>query len=465
MTRLRPSRDRAAVGLLLLAGLALRLFFVYRHSFVAGDSLLYQDIALNWLHAHVYGLSTDGAPRPTLIRLPGYPLVLAVLAFAFDQRLQADPGTLRSFLPVLYLQVFVDLATCVLAASLASKLFRRRAGFAALAATALCPFTANYCAVPLTETLTLFTTVLAFWAARRWRERRTFARLTLLGAALGYSILLRPDQALLTLAVLPLLWAVQRGSSLRLRCKPLVVCTAMVALPFVPWTVRNAITLHVFQPLAPRLANDPGERVPRGFQHWYRTFGVDFASTEDAYWNYPEQPVDPGDLPNRAFDSAGQRSETYLLLHEAAAYNRLQPAIDARFEALAQQRVHANPLRYYVALPVARLMDMLLRPRVEMLPVAERWWQFRLYPGQALFALLYAGLNLALLIAACAALPRAWRLNPSMTAAICGYMLLRCALLLTLDNAEQRYTLEFIPLWILLGSALLAGPFGTVRNA
>ena len=64
----RRLTTRAMVALLLLCGLLLQVFFLRRYAFLAGDSLLYQDIALNWLHAHVYGLSTDAAPRPTLIR-------------------------------------------------------------------------------------------------------------------------------------------------------------------------------------------------------------------------------------------------------------------------------------------------------------------------------------------------------------------------------------------------------------
>ena len=440
---------RLTVALLLLAGLLLRLFFVRYHAFVSGDSLLYQDIAQNWVHAHVYGLSTDGAPRPTLIRLPGYPLVLAALGLVFDPLLPADPGTLRSFLPVLYLQVVVDLGACLLLGSLAGRLFGDRAKISAIAMAALCPFTANYTAVPLTEVFTGFTIVLAFWSAQHWRDQPRLRWLLLLAGALSFGILLRPDQGLLAAACLPLLWRDGRRA-----WRPLLLCAVLTALPFVPWTLRNARTFHVLQPLAPRLANDPGETVPRGFQRWFRTFAIDFSSTEDAYWNYPEQPVDPHDLPRRAFDSAAQQAATETLLHEAAAFNRLQAGIEIRFARLAEERIQTNRFRYYIALPVARVVNMLLHPRVEMLPIEERWWQWRPDPAKTTFAYAYGALNLALLLAACVSLPRSWRAAPQLTAALCGFMVLRCALLLTLDNAEQRYTLEFVPVWILLASAL-----------
>ena len=451
MIKPRLSTYGVAATALLLAGLALRLFFLRWHAFVAGDSLLYQDIAQNWLHASTYGMSTNGAPRPTLIRLPGYPMVLAALALVFDPLLQADPGTLRSFLPVLYLQVVVDLATCLILAALAGRLFGPRARVAALAMAALCPFTANYTAVPLSEVFTLFTTVLALWSAQRWRDSFQRRWLVLLAGTLSFSILLRPDQGLLAVAILPMLW---HGG--RLGWRPVLLCGMLTALPFVPWTVRNARTFHVFQPLAPRLANDPGERVPRGFQRWYRTFGVDFSSTEEAYWKYPEEPVSPLDLPSRAFDSPAQQAETESLLHEAAAFNRLQPSLDARFAQLAADRIHASPLRYYLVLPVARVLNMLLHPRVEMLPVAERWWVWQPEPDKTAFSYGYGALNLLLLVAACAGVRKAWPQARRFIASVCLYMVLRCVLLLTLDNAEQRYTLEFVPLWILLASALVS---------
>ncbi len=412
--------------------------------------MLYQEIADNWLHAHVYGLSTNDAPRATLIRLPGYPIVLAALEVVFDWSGRWALGSLRSFAPVLYLQVFADLITCLLVGSLAGRLFGRRAGWIALALAALCPFTANYTAVPLTETFTLLTIALALWAAERWRERQSMPLLLVCAAALSFGVLLRPDQALLVLAVVPLLVG-------RYRWRPALLCLVLVAVPFVPWTIRNAVTFHVFQPLAPRFATDPGEPAARGFQRYFRTFGIDFASTEDAYWAYPDSPVDPRTLPARAFDAAPGDPSAADLMHEAAAYSTVQPRLDAQFGILADERAREYPFRTHVVLPVMRLVNMLLHPRVEMLPVDDRWWQYRLHPGATIFAYAYGALNLMLLLAACAGLPRAWRMAPPMTAAVCAYIVLRCLLLATLDNAEQRYTLEFIPLWLLLASAALSG--------
>ena len=56
-------------------------------------------------------------------------------------------------------------------------------------------------------------------------------------------------------------------------------------VPFAFWTARNLRTFHIFEPLAPRYATDPGEFTVPGFQRWMKTWIVDFASTSDIYWN------------------------------------------------------------------------------------------------------------------------------------------------------------------------------------
>ena len=51
-------------------------------------------------------------------------------------------------------------------------------------------------------------------------------------------------------------------------------------------------------------------------------------------------------------------------------------AIDAGFARLASERIAAHPLRYYLWLPLGRVADMWLRPRVENLPIDLDWWVY-----------------------------------------------------------------------------------------
>ena len=135
-----------------LAALALRLLFFFLFPAVTSDSLLYGDIAKNWLQHGIYGITDAGKIIPTAIRLPGYPVLLAALFAIFG---------VDHYRPVLLLQILVDLGTCFLIADMARRVLSPRAAKAAFLLAALCPFFANYAAAALTETLEIFFTTLA----------------------------------------------------------------------------------------------------------------------------------------------------------------------------------------------------------------------------------------------------------------------------------------------------------------
>jgi hypothetical protein len=458
----------------LAAGLALRLWFIFHLPRVAGDTLVYGAIAKNWLLHGVYGFGHMGAApgpvavRPTLIRLPGYPIFLAACFRLFG---------MENYRAVMYVQAAADLLTCWLASALAGRLFGRRAALVVLWLAALCPFTANYVAAPLTETLVLTTIALAFYGFARWQDAGLgYNRwLWVVSAALGYSILLRPDQGLLAAAIVPaMLWhsiASRRQRTPLAAASPVLAMALCAVLPLAPWTLRNWRTFHVFQPLAPRYANDPGELAPRGFARWYRTWAIDFASTDEVYWNYDGNPIQLSDLSARAFHVGSPQADADLRARTAALlddYNEITsetPAIDARFAALAAERIHAHPILYCCALPIARTFDMMLRPRVEMMNIPDEWWSDPVPRAKRIFAPAYATLNFAYVAVAVAGF-LAWRSRRWLTfdgkgfsalaAAMAASILLRTALLLTLDNSEPRYTLEFFPVLLVFAGALFA---------
>jgi hypothetical protein len=448
-------------ALALAAGLALRLWFVAHTARVTGDTLLYGNIARNWMQHGIYSFTpSTGTPAPTLIRLPGFPLFLVACFSIFG---------VEHYTAVMYVQCVIDLCTCLLIAALAGRLFGGRAPnrvmLGALWLSALCPFTAIYTAAPLTEVLTLACIALTFYGLERWREAGLGFNpwLWVTAVAMAYSVLLRPEQGMLAATVIPaMLWMEWRSQqsrrSLWRTAVPVAVAALCVVLPLVPWTVRNWRTFHVLQPLAPRYATDPGEKVSLGFQRWYRTWAIDFASTERVYWNYDSAPVEIGDLPPRAFDSNDQYARTEAILRDYNKDCNATPALDARFEALAEERIHDDPLRYYVALPVARLLNMLFRPRAEMLEIPLEWWRIREHPRTALLAAGLAALNFGYFVLGGLGLWRwrqaGWGPHLALARAMIGFVALRCALLLTLDNSETRYTLEFFPLLMVWGSFL-----------
>jgi hypothetical protein len=465
------------MGAPLVAGLLLRLWFIRHLAHIAGDGLVYADIARNILRHRIYGFTETGPVpgttmiRSTLIRLPGYPLFLAACFRLFG---------IENYRAVLCVQVAADLGTCLLASALAGRLFGQRAALAVLWLAALCPFTANYSAAALTETLVLSCIALVFYGFARWQDAGMgFNRwLWAVVAGLAYGILLRPEQGLMAAAVMPaMLWGAVRGGrgagsrdGLVRAAWPVAAAAMCVLLPLVPWAARNWHTFHVFQPLAPRSASDPGEIEWVGFERWYRTWGIEFASTDAVYWNYDGSRIEVGALPARAFAkgcmahgdarSAALYAPTAALLNDYNQETSGNPRFDARFAALAQERIKANLFCYYIALPAARVLNMMLRPRTEMMPIATQWWQSTQSAGKRAFAAGYAALNFAYFALAICGLV-AWRQSrwagyQELAWAMAASLLLRCALLLTLDNSEPRYTLEFFPVLFTWAGGLFA---------
>jgi Dolichyl-phosphate-mannose-protein mannosyltransferase len=432
----RLPRHWWVVLLALLSGAALRLWFIHAYPEILGDPLIYGSIAKNWMLHGVYGTTTSGSLLPTLIRLPGYPLFLMGCFSLFG---------MEHYHAVMYAQVAVDLATCLLLAAFVGRIWNRKAAWWALWLAVLCPFTANYTAVPLTEVLEVFCIALALYALARFLHTPRWSWAILEAFAWSYAALLRPDGPLLAVALCPaMVWYGRKRWGTARMMRFAVAAGLLSILPFIPWTIRNWRTFHVFQPLAPRTATDPGEFTAPGFERWTKTVCVDFTCTWEVYWNANSDEIHSTDLPSRAFDSPAQYQQTKQLLDDYNQTTTITPALDARFAALAAERIHAHPLRYYIVLPVARVADMWLRPRTSLLWIELRWWQFQRHEGETVFAWAYAGLNLLYLIVAAFGL-RKW---PPLSGAMLAFVLMRCALLATIAAPEPRYTLECFPMII-----------------
>lgn len=438
----------------LLCGAALRVWMLLKFFEVRDDSLLYGGMAKNLLLHGQYAVTDQGGLlHPTLVRLPGYPLFLAACFRLFG---------MENYWAASVIQIVLALAGCFLLAAFAARICPHRHRTAAAQATlwlaALCPFTAIYDAEPLTESLSVLCIALALWSAARFQDQPGWGSALAFTFAVTYSALLRPDGALVGVAlagavVVPLFAFKPGGRSLVLnRFRLLSACLLLALSPFAIWTWRNWHVFHVVQPLAPRYATNPGENTWPGWQRWMKTWCLDFVSTYQVYWNVPGDELDVSALPARAFDSPAQYAETVRL---AADYqsngNELSPQIDSGFGILARERIAAHPLRYYVELPLGRVADMWLRPRVENLPIDLDWWVYNRHYAETRFSWFYAGLNALYLLLAIGGLCLRPRLWPYMLA----YMLMRSALLATIEAPEARYTLECFPMLFALGGVAI----------
>jgi hypothetical protein len=137
--------------LALAAGLLLRLWMLKHFFELYGDPLIYGALGKNLLLHGRYALEgVGGELYPTLIRLPGYPLFLALCFRLFG---------MENYVSAAWVQIALELAGCLLLADFARRIspepLRSGAAHCTLWLAALCPFTAVYAVVPLTESVTL----------------------------------------------------------------------------------------------------------------------------------------------------------------------------------------------------------------------------------------------------------------------------------------------------------------------
>ena len=449
-----------------LGGLILRLWMMKAFPQVSGDALIYGGIARNIvLHGRFAISDGSGVVHNTLIRLPGYPFFLAACFRVLG---------IANYNAVAYLQIAGELAACLLLADFVRRIASPRAGLNTLWFATMCPFTAVYSSAPLTESPTFDMICLALWSLERYlsssrpdpvdtshvKDRR-WIWLALFTVAISFAALLRPDGALLAFALWPALLFSRRQKSLAPALRRALLCGLVSVLPFAVWAGRNWHTFHVFEPLAPRYAGDPGEDPHLGWQHWVKTWCLDFTCTADIYWNVPDGPAVLEDLPSRAFDSEQQRQATAQLFVDYNHDQDLTPEIDRRFQDLANQRIADHPLRSHLLLPLGRLLDMTLRPRVENLPIDERWWQYSQHRPETKFSIVYGVVNLCFLGLGI----WGFRYRPRFWAYMAAYLVLRSLLLMTIEAPETRYTLEFFPVLFATGGIALQRIFTRIKPA
>jgi len=295
------------------------------------DGKVYAQIARNVLEQHVYSNEAEAPYAPTLIRLPGYPLLVAGVYAIFGH---GDNQAVR------VVQALIDTGTCGLIALLAflwepDERRKRPTAIAALALAAVCPFTTIYVATILTEIPTMFLAtamcVTATLALKAPGGRRTLWLWLATGAIAGLAVLFRPDSGLFACAIgITLVVAtLARPSGLQLarkRDEKLyrlahtsyhgAVFSLAFCLVLVPWAIRNYRVFHLFQPLAPAHAEMPGEFVPRGYLRWVRTWIDEGRYVGPALWSLDTTAIKLTDYPERAFDSAEEKQRVGKLLEQ-----------------------------------------------------------------------------------------------------------------------------------------------------
>ena len=453
-------------------GLGLRLFFILKYPATAGDTALYEELASNWLKHGVYAVSVEGVLMPVDVRVPGYSAFLA-LVYALTGR-EGEAARL----PVMLAQAAVDLLCCFVIAAIAARLVRTASGEAgaksafcvALWLAALCPFTANYTAVLLTESWATCLTAISIYLLVRLSESCSelflpIERLkaswdkspeywaALFALAVGATTLFRPESPLLlVVALLALAWNfAARGHFLRwLKLATIsgLVCAAALS----PWIIRNAVILHEFQPLAPKDATLPGERPPLGFMAWEKTWLYRLGDSYAVTWKLNEENINLDDIPARAFDSESEKEHVAALIERHNQDDRLSEETDAEFAVIARHRTARHPFRTYFVVPLQRVLTIWLTPRTELLPYDSKIfpladeWDTNGTDLAVTLGLFF--INVFLLIAALWGFAKLWRWHARgrlALVAIAAYIVIRTAFLTTVEAPEPRYVLVCFP--------------------
>ncbi len=455
------SRGRLLAASALVVGLGFRLWLVASFPYEAGDTPLYEALAKNLLEHRAYALEVDDKLLPVNVRMPGYPAFLAASHALFG------PG----FGPVRAVQAIVDTLTGLLAGAAAALLAaperRRRAFLAGLWLAALCPFTANYAAAVLAETVGGFWTAACFALLLYGVARQTgvlapgpaAGALTLAGVCAGLGCYFRPETPLVLMAAaiaLAALWW-------RPRDWPRLVRTGLwlglgLAMALAPWGVRNLRVLHALQVLPPPEANLPDEMAPLGFNAWTNTWLTTNQQIYDFSFKIEDEPLELEALPPSAYDGPGERREVARLFAMHNEDFTLTPELDQGFARLARERTARDPLRTYLRVPLARAVTMWVSPRLELLPfsgevlpIAEA---FEDDPRDFSVSIALFVLDLAYVALAIVGLFRvSWRAGGGM---VVVYLLLRTALVTRLPAPEPRYVVIAFPLLAALAAQLWA---------
>jgi 4-amino-4-deoxy-L-arabinose transferase-like glycosyltransferase len=282
----------------------------------------------------------------------------------------------------------------------------------------------------------------------------------LAGICTGLGTLFRPETPLILMSSLPVLFwvALRRGQpSKGLRASLLSIAACLFVL--LPWTIRNVVGLHEFQPLTPRYSTTPGELVPTGFMSWERTWLYRFREVFAVSWKLNSDTIQIDDIPARAFDSPEERQHAAAILEQYNNDSNLTPQQDQQFAEIAQARTARHPLRTYLWVPLQRVVTLWFTPRVEQLPVSgsifplAQMWDIDRQDMIVTVGLFF--LNIFYVLLALWGTVRLSSKSPDARAAVVllvCFVVLRTAFLTTVETPEPRYVLVCYPAIIALAA-------------
>jgi len=210
----------------LLIGFAVRigmLWFV-DYKFDVGDASGYLSTAHNLINHHTLSVELSDNPLPSTYRPPFYPFFVALITSIFGH----SPFSIQIS------QMVISLIAGLLITSVAAKIVPKAAPWVFLLAM-ISPFEAVYTGALLSETVTAFLLVAAFFAITVVNGLKRWA---IGGILLGLCVLTRDIYWPLILLV-SMSWLLMGAGRMLYRVRDVVVLVISMLLVILPWTVRN----------------------------------------------------------------------------------------------------------------------------------------------------------------------------------------------------------------------------------
>jgi 4-amino-4-deoxy-L-arabinose transferase-like glycosyltransferase len=271
--RLRAAWPWALAVVLLAAAFAIRLAYVDATPGMrlVHDALDYDGHAVSVARGDGYS-KTLAYGRPTAFRPPGYPYLLGgVYRLAGAQH----AGEARRVDVARRLQVVIGTVLVAMVGLLAAQLWGRAVALVALALAAVYVPLVTMSGAVMSEPLFAVFMLGSLSAAihhRRSAHRYRFALVA--GLLAGAAILTRANAMILLAPLVAAVWDARPRLSVRALGPPAAL-VAVAVLALVPWTIRNARTLHHFVPVSTQLGsalagtyNDEARTDPRHPASW-----------------------------------------------------------------------------------------------------------------------------------------------------------------------------------------------------
>jgi 4-amino-4-deoxy-L-arabinose transferase-like glycosyltransferase len=243
--RPRPWTER---GLLLFAvALALRIAYAWAAIGLDAqphyDSLEFDTVAWNLARGFGFALDSGGMHYPSATSPPLLPWITSLLYRAIGHQ----------YFAAVILQCVIGAIAPLLLAAFGTAMFGSAVGRLAAWLAAIHPLLLFISGYLLTETLFITLLLAALALSVDWVKTPRPARAVGAGIAWGLCNLARPTALLLPLALFAWGW-VPLGLSLapRERMRQMAMLLLGMGLVIGPWTLRNAIVLHTFVPVAAR---------------------------------------------------------------------------------------------------------------------------------------------------------------------------------------------------------------------